>query len=55
MRVTYVDGGGTSETLIDGSDRQRATYAAELEITGDKTRAVQAMIRGMAEEFTADL
>ncbi|WP_425052651.1 carboxylate-amine ligase [Psychromarinibacter sp. S121] len=41
--------------LGNGADRQRAIRSAELEIHGDETRAMQAVIAAMAEEFTADL
>lgn len=39
----------------NGADRQRAVYAAALDKTGDSSRAMRAVVRALAAEFTADL
>ncbi len=39
----------------NGADRQRAIYAAELEASGDSKKAMRAVLRAMAKEFTVDL
>jgi carboxylate-amine ligase len=39
----------------NGADRQRAVRSAELKSSRDETRAMQAVVRNLIDEFTVDL
>ncbi len=53
--VAEVEGARDILKLGNGADRQRAVRAAELEISGDEDKAMQAVLRNLIDEFTHDL